>query len=332
MSESDYKRGQKHGNESRFAEPVGFLDLLGGKDYVAGKQNSYDRRVAEAGGHFLGGSTERKDWNSSGTSSDSNNSTSHSDSSYSSSSSASGISGGYSGSSSSTSSSGFGTFVFVAVCIAIVIGIIISFTNNSNMQSQQIQTKLEHEQTAIEQNNKQEYQPSIPLKNGTYPQGGKSFSVNYTPDVFRIFIGIIEVQDEKIIVHMILKNVTDFDKNFLISNGNTRYRTRLYGIEYHTPQHFQAPYIEDQFGCKYDAINPPLRGEVENNHIPDDGTDALGGDLLEKYLIPSRGSLEAEMEFPRPNNMTRMISLILPSVNGWQAEYRIHNLQLTTNR
>lgn len=146
MGESDYKRGQKHGNESRFAEPVGFLDLLGGKDYVAGKQDSYDRRVAEAGGHFLGGSTERKDWNSNGTNSDSNTSTSNSESSYSSSSSGSAISGGYSESSSSTSSSGFGTFVFVAVSIAIVIGIISSFTNNSNnpnMQSQQIQTKSE---------------------------------------------------------------------------------------------------------------------------------------------------------------------------------------------
>lgn len=114
MSESDYKRGQKHGNESRFAEPVGFIDLLGGKDYVAGKQNSYDRRVAEAGGHFLGGSTERKDWNSGGTSSDSNNSTSYSDSSYSSSSS----------SYSSSDGIGIGGWIFLIIAGLIVLSII----------------------------------------------------------------------------------------------------------------------------------------------------------------------------------------------------------------
>jgi hypothetical protein len=74
MSQSDYERGQKHGNEFKYARRPGFFDLLGGgEDYAKGIEASYKQRTDKAG---LFGSTERKE------PSDSKNSSSYSGSSY----------------------------------------------------------------------------------------------------------------------------------------------------------------------------------------------------------------------------------------------------------
>lgn len=96
MGQSDYERGQKHGNETKYSHKVGFIDLLGGKDYCKGLEASYKQRNDKAG--FFG-STELKDpssnKSSSGQSKSNKSDTSSTYSSYDS---------DYSGSSSSSSS------------------------------------------------------------------------------------------------------------------------------------------------------------------------------------------------------------------------------------
>ena len=109
--ESDYERGQRHGNETKFASPPSILDNLGGQDYVAGKQNAFDQRCDEAG---LFGSTEKKDYTSK-KSSESTNNNSSSSSSY------------YNGSSDGI---GVGGWIFLIVVGLIAIGIVSSIIDN----------------------------------------------------------------------------------------------------------------------------------------------------------------------------------------------------------
>jgi len=66
MSQEDYERGQRHGNESRFARPSSIVDRLGGDDYVKGLDATYQQRCDNAG---IFGSTDNSPIDTSSTSS-----------------------------------------------------------------------------------------------------------------------------------------------------------------------------------------------------------------------------------------------------------------------
>lgn len=81
IKERDYERGQKHGNETKYAEKVNFTDLMAGESYCKGKKAVYDQRHANAG---FWGSTRKKDPDTRKEKTSKNNSGSHSaDCSYS---------------------------------------------------------------------------------------------------------------------------------------------------------------------------------------------------------------------------------------------------------
>lgn len=73
MSQEDYERGQRDGNEPRFARPSRIVDYLGGDDYVKGLDATYKQRCDKAG---LFGTTDNRPPSSKGSSSSTSDTTS----------------------------------------------------------------------------------------------------------------------------------------------------------------------------------------------------------------------------------------------------------------
>lgn len=164
------------------------------------------------------------------------------------------------------------------------------------------------------------------LKNGRYIQTEKSVGLSYFEEKFKFILQSVDVGGDKIVLNIILNNFMNVKAKFLCGNGITQYYVKGSGIRYSQPKTYNAPYLIDEFGNKYDVINPPIKGEVANYFFEDMG---WGGDGTVKVALPPNSIINAQMEFPRISNNTRYISLVVPGLIGWQGDIKINEIQLT---
>ncbi len=154
------------------------------------------------------------------------------------------------------------------------------------------------------------------LQNGRYTQTNKKPSGKRIPPLaFEFLVESVDVTNDYIIFNIALRNLKNHIINFLSGNSTTQY--------------YKAPYFIDGSNNKYEAINPPLRGEIEKYFFEPRG-GGLGYKGTLKVRLPSYTTAHAKMVFPRMSNSPRHISLVVPGSNGWQSTLTINNIQLTS--
>lgn len=147
----------------------------------------------------------------------------------------------------------------------------------------------------------------------------KDQNVNiYFSEKFSISVEDAIINGNELILSIILRNLGEKETKFLVSSGVTRYISGRKEL-------IQKPYIMDEFGNKYPAMKPVLRGEAQKHLFQHRG---FGAETTFKVRLNPNETVSANFAFPKINESSKTVSLIIPKVNGWQGTLKIDGIQI----